>query len=171
MLSLDPLNAATQDEFVALLDGTYEHSPWVAKSAWVQRPFATLAALKLALARAVRGAGHVAQLALIRVHPELAGKAMLSRTLTSQSNDEQGRAGLSACSEAEFALLHSLNARYKDKFGWPFILAVKHLDRPTIIRTFAERLNLPAADEFENCMANIEKITRWRLDDLTGYAA
>ena len=80
-LTLARLNAASQDEFTALLDGTYEHSPWIAREAWAARPFQSLAHLKHALVEVLRGAGREPQLALIRAHPELAGKAMLSNTL------------------------------------------------------------------------------------------
>ena len=92
-ITLEQLNAASQAEFTALLDGTYEHSPWVAEAAWSKRPFPSLAALKLALVRAVRDAGEPAQLKLIRAHPELAGKAMLSQTLTAESTNNKARPG------------------------------------------------------------------------------
>ena len=104
-LTLDPINACDQQAFTALLDGTYEHSPWIARAAWARRPaagFATLAQLKLALVQVVREAGHEQQVALIRAHPELAGKAMVSKTLTAESTLEQGKAGLTDCAR----LLH-----------------------------------------------------------------
>jgi OHCU decarboxylase len=115
---------------------------------------------------AVRNAPFARQLAFLRGHPELAGKAMVAGGLTADSANEQTRSGLTQCTPAEFARLQELNAAYGARFGWPFILAVKHLDRATIIRTFAERLEASAADEFETCLASIGKITRWRLDDL-----
>ena len=124
-LTLDQLNAASQAEFTALLDGTYEHSPWVAEAAWAQRPFASLAQLKLALVQVLREAGRDAQLTLIRAHPELAGKAMVSKTLTAESTNEQGKAGLTDCTPDEFAQIQQLNADYNAKFGFPFILAVR----------------------------------------------
>ncbi|HEX7435931.1 MAG TPA: 2-oxo-4-hydroxy-4-carboxy-5-ureidoimidazoline decarboxylase, partial [Caldimonas sp.] len=80
-LTLDRLSAVPQDEFTALLDGTYEHSPWIAEQAWSARPFASQAQLKRALVEVVRGAGREAQIALVRAHPELAGKAMMSKSL------------------------------------------------------------------------------------------
>ena len=125
MPTLDQLNAADRATFVALLEGIYEHSPWVAEAAWAQRPFATPTALKHALARAVREAGRERQLALVRAHPELAGKAMLAKALTAESTDEQARAGLAACTPAEFARIQQLNADYNARFGLPFILAVR----------------------------------------------
>jgi beta-ureidopropionase / N-carbamoyl-L-amino-acid hydrolase len=116
-LTLDQLNAASQPQFTALLDGVYEHSPWIADRAWAARPFVSLAQLKLALVNVLRDAGREAQVALIRAHPELAGKAMVSKTLTAESTHEQGRAGLTECTPAEFAHLQALNAAYNRKFG------------------------------------------------------
>lgn len=164
-ISLATLNSSTRDKFVAKAGGIFEHSPWVAEAAWDKRPFADVAALHAQMVAAMRAASHQQQLALLRAHPELAGKAMVSNTLTADSTNEQSRSGLTNCSPDDFARLQALNAAYNKKFGWPFILAVKFLDRATIIATFADRLEQSAADEFEACLANIEKITGWRLDD------
>ena len=164
-MKLAEINALAREAFVARLGGIFEHSPWVAERAAVARPFTDVGALHAAMAAAMRNASHAQQLALLRAHPELAGKAMVTKTLTADSTNEQSRSGLTNCSAEEFAQLQALNAAYNKKFGWPFILAVKHLDRATIIRIFAERVESSAADEFEACLANIEKITRWRLDD------
>src|SRR6476620_939574 len=109
-LTLEQLNAATREDFAALLDGIYEHSPWIAAAAWPARPFATLAQLKRALVESVRNAGHDAQLARVRAHPELAGKAMVTKRLTAESSEEQGRAGLTDCTPEEFERLQALNA-------------------------------------------------------------
>lgn len=176
MLTLAEINAAPQGEFKRLLDGTYEHSPWIAEAAWTLRPaggFATLAALKRALVQVVREAGREAQLALIRAHPELAGKAMVSRSLTAESTNEQGRAGLTDCTREEFASLQRLNADYNAKFGWPFILAVRGprgtgLSRAEIIATFARRLAAQPADELAECLRNIHRIAEIRLADRFG---
>ena len=165
-LSIAAINALSRDEFIQRLGGVFEHSPWVAETAFAKRKFADVAALHDAMLGAVRDAPFARQLAFLRGHPELAGRAMVAGALTADSNNEQTRSGLTQCSPEEFAKLQELNAAYGKRFGWPFILAVKHLDRATIIRTFGERLAASAADEFEECMANIGKITRWRLDDL-----
>jgi len=172
-LTLDRLNAATDDEFVALLDGTYEHSPWIARAAAARRPFATLAALKLALARAVREAGREAALALIRAHPELAGKAMVAKTLTAESTAEQGRAGLTDCTPEEFARIQALNAAYNARFGWPFILAVRGdrgtgLTRAEIIASFERRVAAHPDIEFAEALRNIDRIAEIRLADKFG---
>ncbi|CAM3424659.1 2-oxo-4-hydroxy-4-carboxy-5-ureidoimidazoline decarboxylase [Polaromonas hydrogenivorans] len=174
-ITLDQLNAASQAEFTQLLDGTYEHSPWIAVQAWDQRPFTSLAQLKLALVDAVRQAPREAQLALIRAHPELAGKAMLSKTLTAESTHEQGKAGLSDCTPAEFARIHQLNADYNAKFGFPFILAVRGprglgLAKPEIIATFARRLDNPPDFELAEALRNIHRIAEIRLNDKFGHS-
>jgi OHCU decarboxylase len=174
-ITLEQLNAASRAEFVALLDGTYEHSPWIAERAWSRRPFATLAALKHALVEVLREAGREPQLALIRAHPELAGKAMVSRTLTAESTNEQGRAGLADCTPEEFATLQRLNADYNARFGWPFILAVRGprglgLDRAEIIATFARRLAGHPDFEFAECLRHIHRIAEIRLNDKFGHS-
>ncbi len=174
VLTLEQINAATAREFVALLDGTYEHSPWIAERAVAQRPFASLVQLKLALAQIVRESGREAQLALIRAHPELAGKAMVSKTLTAESTNEQGKAGLTDCTPAEFARIQQLNADYNAKFGFPFILAVRGprglgLDKAEIIATFERRLDNHPDFELAECLRNIHRIAEIRLDDKFGH--
>ena len=169
-LTLEKLNAASTGEFVALLDGTYEHSPWVAEFAATRRPFASLAALKHALVTSVREAGRDKQLALICAHPELAGKAMVSRSLTAESSNEQSKAGLADCSPEEFAHIRQLNANYNAKFGWPFIMAVrgprgKGLSRSEIIATAERRLAGHADFEFAEALRHIHRIAEIRLND------
>ena len=173
VLTLDQINAASQAEFVALLDGSYEHSPWIVERAWAQRPFASLAALKRALVQVVAECGRDAQVALIRAHPELAGKAMVSQSLTAESTNEQGKAGLTDCTPEEFARIQTLNAQYNAKFGWPFILAVRGprgtgLSRTEIIDTFARRLNGHPDFELAECLRNIHRVVEIRLNDKFG---
>ncbi|MCC6249599.1 MAG: 2-oxo-4-hydroxy-4-carboxy-5-ureidoimidazoline decarboxylase [Rubrivivax sp.] len=173
MLTLHQLNAAGQAEFTALLDGVYEHSPWIAEAAWTQRPFASLAALEWALVQALAAAGRDKQLALIRAHPELAGKAMVAKTLTAESTNEQGKAGLTDCTPEEFAKLQQLNADYNQRFGWPFILAVRGprgqgLTRHEIIATFERRLAGHPDFEFAECLRHIHRIAQIRLNDKFG---
>jgi len=172
-LTIAQLNAASAAEFTALLDGTYEHSPWIAERAAAARPFASLAALKQALVQVVRDAGVEAQLALIRAHPELAGKAMVSKTLTAESSNEQGKAGLTDCTADEFARIQQLNADYNARFGFPFILAVRGprgqgLGKAEIIATFARRLGHPVDYERAECLRNIHRIAEIRLADKFG---
>ena len=174
MINLNQLNAASQAEFTQWLDGTYEHSPWIAAQAWAQRPFKSLAQLKLALAEVVRNADRTAQLALIRAHPELAGKAMVSQTLTAESTNEQGKAGLTGCTPEEFARIQQLNTDYNAKFGFPFILAVRGprglgLPKAEIIATFARRLDNHPDFELAESLRNIHRIAEIRLNDKFGH--
>jgi N-carbamoyl-L-amino-acid hydrolase len=174
-LTIEQLNAADPAEAARLLEGLHEHSPWIAREALAQRPFRSLGHLKQAMADVVRAAPADRQLALIRAHPELAGKAMVARTLTSESTDEQGKAGLADCSPGEFARIQQLNADYNAKFGFPFILAVRGprgtgLPREEIIATFARRLENPVDFERAEALRNIHRIVELRLNDKFGVA-
>jgi allantoate deiminase/N-carbamoyl-L-amino-acid hydrolase len=171
MTTLENLNQLDVPTFVARLYGVYEHSPWIAERAAARRPFAGLAALKLALQAAVDTAGEDAQLALLRAHPELAGKAAVAGALTAESTDEQAASGLHRCSPAEFDTLQVLNAAYNARFGFPFILAVKGpagrgLTRQAIIATFERRLRNPRADEMAEALRQVHRIAEIRLNAL-----
>ena len=173
MLTLEQINSASAAEFALLLDGSYEHSPWVAEGAVAQRPFTSMAALKHALASSVRSSGREAQLKLMRAHPELAGKTMVSQSLTAESTNEQGKAGLGDCTAEEFAHIQTLNAAYNTKFGWPFILAVRGprgsgLSRREIIAIFERRLAGQADFEFAESLRCIHRIAELRLNDKFG---
>lgn len=169
-LTLEQLNAASPAEALALLDGLYEHSPWIAEEALAQRPFRSLAHLKHALAQVVRTAELDAQLALIRAHPELAGKAMVAKSLTAESTNEQNKAGLTQCTPEEFERIQQLNAAYNERFGFPFILAVRGprgtgLSKQEIIDTFARRLDNHPEFELAEALRNIHRIAEIRLND------
>jgi beta-ureidopropionase / N-carbamoyl-L-amino-acid hydrolase len=173
MTTIAQLNAASEADAVALLAGIYEHSPWIAEAALAQRPFADVAALARALVDATRAGGRDAQLALLRAHPRLAGKAMVAGTLTAESTDEQTRSGLTQCTPEEFARLHALNDAYDARFGWPFILAVRGptglgLTRAEIISIFEARVGNSPDDEFEACLLNVHRIAALRLGDRFG---
>ncbi|MGE0332720.1 MAG: 2-oxo-4-hydroxy-4-carboxy-5-ureidoimidazoline decarboxylase [Ramlibacter sp.] len=172
-LTLEQINTAAADEAAALLDGLYEHSPWVAQAALAHRPFRSIAHLKHVMANVVRDAGTDRQLTLIRAHPELAGKAMVSKTLTAESTHEQGKAGLTDCTPEEFARIQQLNADYNAKFGFPFILAVRGprgtgLSRHEIIDTFARRVDNHPDFELSEALRNIHRIVEIRLNDKFG---
>ena len=174
-LTLDQLNSAPADAALQLLNGLYEHSPWIAKAALAQRPFVSLPQLKFVLTQVVSSAAREAQLDLIRAHPELAGKAMVTQSLTAESTHEQSKAGLTHCSADEFARLQQLNADYKAKFGWPFILAVRGprglgLSRAEIIATFERRLHDHPDFELQECLRNIHRIAEIRLNDKFGVS-
>ncbi len=173
-LTLDQLNAAPLPEALQMLDGLYEHSPWIAERALTQRPFASLAQLKHAMTRVLDDAGIEPQLALIRAHPELAGKAMVSKTLTAESTNEQTKAGLTNCTPEEFAHIQQLNADYNARFGFPFILAVRGprgtgLTKAQIIEAFERRVHGHPDFERAECLRNIHRIAEIRLHDKFGF--
>ncbi|MEY2802809.1 MAG: N-carbamoyl-L-amino acid hydrolase [Pseudomonadota bacterium] len=172
--TLEQLNAAPLQEAALMLTGLYEHSDWIAEKALAERPFKSLAQLKHAMTRVLDEAGRDAQLALIRAHPELAGKAMVSKTLTAESTQEQTKAGLTNCTPQEFALIQRLNAEYNAKFGWPFILAVRGprgvgLNKAQIIEAFERRLHGHPEFELAECLRNIHRIVEIRLNDKFGF--
>jgi N-carbamoyl-L-amino-acid hydrolase len=172
-LTLNQLNAASPTEAAQLLDGLYEHSAWIAERALAQRPFTSLAHLKHAMTEVLAQAGVEAQLGLIRAHPELAGKAMVSQTLTAESTNEQNKAGLTQCTPEELAHIGQLNAEYKAKFGWPFILAVRGprgvgLSKQQILAAYARRLHGHPDFERQECLRQIHRIVEIRLNDKFG---
>ena len=172
-LQLEQLNKASTAEALQLLDGLYEHSPWIAEGALKMRPFASWAHLKHCMAQVLSDAGREAQIGLIRAHPELAGKAMVRKELTAESTNEQTKAGLTECTAEEFEKIHKLNAAYKEKFGWPFILAVRGprgvgLNKHQIIASFERRLHGHPDFELAECLRNIHRIVEIRLNDKTG---
>ena len=172
-ITLEQINQAAPASALEMLDGLYEHSPWVAEKALTARPFKSPAHLKYVMTRVLDKAGREAQVRLIRAHPELAGKAMVSNSLTAESSNEQGKAGLTQCTAAEFATIQQLNQAYNDKFGFPFILAVRGargtgLDKQQIINTFARRLENHPEFELKECLRNINRIVEIRLNDKLG---
>ncbi|PWF39025.1 allantoate amidohydrolase [Massilia glaciei] len=173
MTTLQHLNSLDAAAFVDTLRGIYEHSPWIPERAAGRRPFASAAALKLALQEVVAASSLDEQLGLIRAHPELAGKAAIAGELTRESTVEQARSGLNLCSAGEYATLHQLNADYNAKFGFPFILAVKGPDgngltREAVIDTFSRRLRNQRAGEMAECLRQIHRIAELRINDLLG---
>ena len=172
-ITLDQLNAASPEEAARMLDGLYEHTPWIAAEALKERPFQSLAHLKHAMAQALARGTAEQQLALIRAHPELAGKAMVAQTLTAESTHEQGQAGLTDCTPEEFARIQQLNADYNARFGFPFILAVRGprgtgLTKSQIIDTFARRLGNHPEVERAEALRHIHRIAEIRLADRFG---
>jgi len=164
-ISLDDLNALPADDFTHRLEDIFEHSPWVAERAAAARPFVSVEALHSAMCAAMRAATRDEQLALIRSHPQLAGKAALRGELTEASTSEQSGAGLDQCSPEEFARITELNDAYQQYFGFPFILAVRGCDRSGIIANMAERLSRAAEVEFDEALRQIERIAALRLAD------
>jgi OHCU decarboxylase len=165
-MKIAALNTMDRAAFVAALGGIFERSPWVAERAFDARPVAGAHALHAAMMAAVRSAPADLRLSLLRAHPELAGKAAVRGELTIDSTSEQSGAGLDRCSPEEFARLTALNAAYNAKFGFPFILAVKGYDRAGILREFARRVEHDRDTEYEEALAQIARITRFRLEAL-----
>jgi 2-oxo-4-hydroxy-4-carboxy-5-ureidoimidazoline decarboxylase len=163
--TLDGINAFDRTVFVAAFGDVFEHSPWVAERAWEERPFGGVDGLHRAMVRAMEAATPIEQLALIRAHPQLAGKAAIAGTLTAASASEQRGAGLDQCSPEEFARLHAFNTAYEDKFGFPFIIAVRGHTRATILSEMQRRLSHGIDEEHAEALRQIARIARFRLDD------
>ncbi len=157
----------TEAEFVSRYSGIYEHSPWVAEEA---APDAAgtdkLDRIAEIMADCVDNASTERQLALIRAHPDLAGKAQIAGDLTRDSSDEQASAGLDQCSAEEYERFQSLNEHYREKFGFPFVVAVRGSSRAEILGIFTRRLDNNAATEFETALSEIHEIARLRIKAL-----
>ncbi len=147
--------------------GVYEHSEWVADKAFDMGPPAP-EDLPAVMRQIVEDAGHEAQLALLRAHPDLAGKLAKSGALTDESTAEQASAGLDQCSEEEFAEFTALNARYKERFGFPYILAVRGRHRAEILENFRERVDNTPEAEFREALDQVHQIAALRLAVLLG---
>ncbi len=165
MLDIAAVNALVPADFVARFGDVAEHSPWVAEAAARTRPYATREAMITAFADAVAAAPPDMRLALIRAHPDLAGKAARAGAMAEDSRREQAGVGLDSLTEAEYARFTDLNTRYRDRFGFPFIFAVKGATKTMILDAFAARLPNDAATEFETALAQIARIFRFRLED------
>lgn len=167
--TLAAVNNAAPAAFVGTLAGVFEHSPWVAERTLPARPFASLDALHAAQMAAVAAASRDEQLALIRAHPELAGREAVDGTLTADSGTEQGRLGFTALTRDEFNRMAALNKAYRERFGFPCIIALAlHGDRTSVMRAFEERLNNPPEAEIANALEQIGHITRSRLRRMFG---
>lgn len=164
--TLQQINAMDRATFTRTLGGIFEHSPWIAEAAWARRPFASVAGLHAAMLAELDAGGESAQLALIRAHPELAGKAAVRGELTEESKSEQRGAGLDQCSPEEFARLTELNAAYGAKFGFPFILAVRGHTRESVLANMAARIDNDPAVELRTALEQIARIGELRLNDL-----
>lgn len=166
MPDLAALNRMDADAFVALLGGVFEHAAWVAEAAWPQRPFASVDALHDAMMRAVRTAPVESRRAFLNNHPELAGPEARARSLTADSASEQGGAGLDRIPPDEAAAFDRLNAAYRARFGFPFIVAVRGRGRAEILAAFEARLARHPDDEEATALEQVASITRMRLDRL-----
>lgn len=161
--------AMDRDAFLARFGGVFEHSPWIAEAAFDRGLGAgadSPEALHRAMCAVLRAAPRERKLALIRAHPDLAGRLGRAEPLTEASRKEQRSAGLDACSEEEFARFTELNARYREKFGFPFVMAVRGRSRGEILAAFERRIANDPETEFRTALAEIEKIALFRLREL-----
>ncbi|CAN5230383.1 2-oxo-4-hydroxy-4-carboxy-5-ureidoimidazoline decarboxylase [soil metagenome] len=162
-MTLDDINTLDAAAFTDRFGALFEHSPWVVERAAELRPFDDL---HTGLMNAVHGANRHEQLALIRAHPELAGKAAIDRTLTHASAAEQGAAGLDRMSADEYARFHALNHAYRERFDFPFIICVRLTDKAGILAAMEQRLTNDRESEIVTAIAQIGEIVRLRLKDL-----
>lgn len=160
------LAAADQDGFTRRLGALYEHSPWVAAAAWLKGPFHDRQSIHDAMQSIVLGASTADQLALIRAHPDLAGRLARSGTLEAHSTGEQAGLGLDRLSDAEYERFDQLNTAYRTRFGFPFIIAARAHTRESMIAAFIQRLASGPEQECRTALDEIGRIAWFRLQDL-----
>lgn len=164
MMSLSDVNALRDDEWISRFGDVAEHSSWVAARAALKRPFHQKSEMIAAFQRAICEASSDEQLALLRAHPDLAGRAARDGALTQDSQAEQKGAGLDRLSEEEWVRFHDLNERYKARFGFPFIFAVKGATKYDILAAFEARLPLTYDEEYLTALTQVLRIVRFRLE-------
>jgi len=160
-VTLAELNAMDREAFVAALGWVFEHSPWVAERAWSARPFASAAALHAAMVQAVAGAAPEDQLSLIRAHPDLGTRARLSAA----SAAEQTNVGLDSLDAEEFERHHRLNTAYRERFGFPFLFAVRGSTKQQILAALESRVHADPQAEHAVALEQIYRIAKFRLED------
>lgn len=163
--ALMELNGGSSKEFVAIIGGVFEHSPWIAESAWAKRPFSSVADLHEKMCAIVAAAPAAKQLELVRAHPDLVGRLAREGRLTRESNAEQSAAGLDQLSEQEIATFERNNAAYREKFGFPFVICARQNRKEAILAAFGPRLSNSAAQELAMALGEIYQIARLRLAD------
>lgn len=165
-LTLEAVNRMDGEAFTRMLGGVFERSPWVAGRAWAARPFASVEALHAAMREVVRRAPRDEQIALLRAHPDLAGKAARAGTMTASSVSEQVSAGLDRLTDEEYERFERVNGAYRARFGIPFIIAVRRHDKAGILAAFERRLANTLDEEVDAALGQVFDITRMRLDGL-----
>jgi 2-oxo-4-hydroxy-4-carboxy-5-ureidoimidazoline decarboxylase len=164
--SIDQLNVLPPAQFVALLGGVFEHSAWVAERVWARGPFAGVDTLHTAMVQVMQTATVAEQLALLRAHPELAGREAQQGELTAASKQEQSRAGLNALTPHEMARIVLLNSTYQGRHGFPFVVCVSHHTKDTIFKEFERRADNATHAETQEALAQVAHIARLRLEQL-----
>jgi len=160
-MTLAELNAMDRDRFIEAVGWVFEHSPWVAERAWVHKPFGSVKALHAAMVSEVERAHHVAQLALLCAHPDLGTRASVSAA----SKGEQAGAGLDRLTAEEFERLHRLNSAYRNRFGFPFLYAVKGSTKYDILQALEHRLAASPEEELREALQQVYRIAEFRLRD------
>jgi 2-oxo-4-hydroxy-4-carboxy-5-ureidoimidazoline decarboxylase len=164
--NLTLINSLSREDFVCIIGPIFEDSPWVAEATWSKRPFKSLDLLHGALCKTVQTSTEAKQVDLIRAHPDLAGRAAQSGTLTSASTSEQASAGLNKLSDKEIALFQKSNQSYRDKFGFPFVACARLNKKEAILKGLEVRLKHSRKEEIKTALAEIEKIAYLRLQDI-----
>ena len=164
-LLLRDVNGLNEDEFLATFGSVFEHSPWVAAGAWRERPFEDFGALHGAFEKVMFEAPDERRLDLIRAHPDLAGKAAIAGELTPESASEQASAGLDKLTPEEYETFVRTNREYRERFGFPLVIAVRGHNRETILDEAAQRLGCSRSEEVEKALVEISKIALLRLRD------
>jgi 2-oxo-4-hydroxy-4-carboxy-5-ureidoimidazoline decarboxylase len=165
MTSLGDLNTLDQQDFVAALGGVFEGEPWMVAQAWQSRPFVSLDELITALLQPIFDAPMERQVGLIRAHPDLVGRAAFAGTLTPASTAEQASAGLDRLTPDEIAEFTRLNAVYREKFGFPFVICARENKKESILAGFAARQAHTREQEIATALGEVAKICRLRLCD------
>ncbi|WP_339077352.1 2-oxo-4-hydroxy-4-carboxy-5-ureidoimidazoline decarboxylase [Acetobacter sp. AC2005] len=165
MIRLQDVNTLSPQQFVEAFGGIYEHSPWVAKAAAKQRPFASMQQMKHAFSQAVQQAPESQKLALVRAHPELGHRMGIDPDLSAESTQEQGSAGLDKLSPAEYRQLRDLNDAYQKKFGMPFVICVRQATKAVILEAMEQRLTSSFTEELAEALKQIDAIAALRLQD------
>jgi 2-oxo-4-hydroxy-4-carboxy-5-ureidoimidazoline decarboxylase len=163
-MTIADLNSLERAKFVSAIGWVFEHSPWVAERAWMMRPFADAQALHWAMAEQVERALPEEQLALLRAHPDLGTRARVSEA----SGAEQAGAGLDQLTPAEFERLRGLNEAYHDKFGFPFLFAVKGSTKHDILDALERRVRSSREEEYQVALDQVYRIARFRLEETLG---
>ena len=159
----------SRDDYVARFGGVFEHSPWIAERAYDAgglQETPTAEGVHVALVGQFRAASASEKLGVLRAHPDLAGKLAIAGDLTEESRNEQAGAGLDRLSPGERARFTDLNTAYTDKFGFPFIIAVKGLTKDDILAAFESRIDNTPEQEFETALRQVERIALLRLTAL-----
>lgn len=164
--SLSEVNALDEEAFVIAFGPLFEHSPWIARETWRHRPFTSRSDLRNRLAATMKSASLEKQVALIAAHPDLAGRLAREGRLTDSSKGEQSAVGLDRLIPEETRKFEEYNRRYREKFGFPFVICARLNDKTTILRAFEQRLESSRGMEIEKAIGEIEKIAELRLESL-----